>query len=225
MNEVERRTLQTPYGPGRLVQRRAASPWATLFLTHGAGAGIDTHDVTRTGISLPQYGVNTALLELPWVAEGRRIAPSKAILDESFVAMADQLRPRTPLFVGGRSAGARIACRQARGLGAVGVVAIAFPLHSRANRAASRVDELTGARLPVFVVQGERDDMGAPDEFPPQIPLVSVPYADHSMVVGKRAPVTQDATSRLVAAAILRWIASRLRHDLPGTTADDGVLI
>lgn len=225
MNEVERRTLKTPHGSGRLVQRRAASPWATLVLTHGAGAGIDTHDLTRIGISLPQFGVNTALLELPWVGEGRRIAPSKTVLDESFVAMADQLRPRTPLFIGGRSAGARIACRQARRLGAVGVVAVSFPLHPKNKPASSRVDELVGARLPVLVVQGERDDMGAPEEFPPQVPLVSVPYADHSLLVAKRAPVTQDATSRYAASEVLRWIAQRLRHELPGTTTDDGVLI
>lgn len=226
MNEVERRILQTPHGPGRLVQRRATSPWATLVLTHGAGAGIDTHDLRRVGIGLPQYGVTTALLELPWVGQGRRIAPSARVLDESFVAMADQLRTRTPMFIGGRSSGARVACRQARRLGSVGVVAMSFPLHPRGKPDKNRADELDSARLPVFVVQGERDEMGMPKEFPPQIETVSVPYADHSLLVPKRAPLTQDATSRFVAAAVLQWVAGRLRHDLlPGTISAEGVLI
>ncbi|MDN5853725.1 MAG: hydrolase [Actinomycetia bacterium] len=225
MHTIERRTLQTPHGPGRLVQRRAPSPFATLIMTHGAGAGIETPDLNRIAIGLPAYGVNTAMLELPWVGQGRRIAPSKTVLDESFVAMANRLRPQTPTFVGGRSTGARLACRHGRRLGGVGVVALSFPLHPRGKPERSRADELTGAGLPVLVVQGDRDDMGHPDEFPPQTPIVSIPYADHSLVVPKRAPVEQDATYRLAASAILQWIARRLRHELPGTSADGSLLI
>ncbi|UYM06032.1 alpha/beta hydrolase family protein [Solicola gregarius] len=224
MITIERRTLETPHGPGRLVQRRAPSPFATLIMTHGAGAGIETGDLRRIAISLPSYGVNTAMLELPWVGQGRRIAPSRTVLDESFVAMVNRLRPQTPTFVGGRSTGARLACRHARRLGGVGAVAVSFPLHPKGRPERSRIDELDGARVPVLVVQGERDELGAPEEFPPQLTLARVPYADHSMVVPKRAPVDQDATYRLVATTILQWIAARLKHDLPGTSSDGSLL-
>ena len=225
MHTIERRTLPTLHGDGRLVQRRAASPFATLIMTHGAGAGIETPDLNRIAVSLPAYGVNTAMLELPWVAQGRRIAPNKAVLDESFVAMANRLRPQTPTFIGGRSTGARLACRHARRLGGIGIIALSFPLHPRGKPERSRVDELTESGLPVLVVQGERDDMGRPDEFPPQLPLVSIPYADHSLAVPKREPVDQDDTYRLAASAILQWMARRLRHELPGTSSDGSLLI
>ncbi|UPK73944.1 hydrolase [Nocardioidaceae bacterium SCSIO 66511] len=225
MITIERRTIETPHGPGRLVQRRAMSPFATLIMTHGAGAGIDTPDLRRIAISLPSHGVNTAMIELPWVGAGRRIAPNRTVLDESFEAMVNRLRPQTPTFIGGRSTGARVACRQARRLGGVGVVALSFPLHPKGKPEQSRVDELLGARVPVLVVQGERDDLGGPEEFPQQVSLVTLPYADHSLAVPKRAPVEQDATYRLAASAILQWIAGRLKRCLPGTSADGSVLI
>ncbi|MGH3425204.1 MAG: alpha/beta family hydrolase, partial [Nocardioidaceae bacterium] len=96
---------ETPHGDGRILQRRAPRPWAALVLTHGAGGGIDSHDLVALQRRLPAHGISVALVEMPWKRAGRRVAPSPRILDECFRSLTNHLRPRSSLFVGGRSAG------------------------------------------------------------------------------------------------------------------------
>ena len=203
------RVIETPQGPARLVRRRSPRPRATLVLTHGAGRGIDAPDLAALASGLPRRGISVALVEQPWRVAGRRIASRPEALDEGFVAVVDRLRPQTPMFVGGRSAGARVACRTGKGLGAVGVVALAFPLHPPGRPEKSRVDELLGSELPTLVVQGERDSFGRPAEFPPQQRLVGVPDADHSFAVPKRAATSVDQALSAVVDAVAAWIDGR----------------
>lgn len=200
------RTIETPHGPGRLVSTRSRRPVATLLLSHGAGAGIDTPDLEALARALPGQGVTVHRLEQPWKVAGRKIATAPPTLDAALRAAADQLRSRTPLVVGGRSAGARSAARSARDLGASGVLALSFPLHPPGRPESSRVEELRGARVPVLVVQGERDPMGTPEEFPSGTDLVVVPWADHSFKVPASAPLTGDDAVALVVEATLEWI-------------------
>jgi len=132
---------------------------------------------------------------------GRRAPVTVAArLDEAFRAAVAAARAETgevPLVVGGRSAGARVACRTALSLGAAGVVALAFPLHPPGRPERSRLEELLGAGVPVLVVQGERDPFGRPGEFPaaPDTTLVAVP-GDHTL--------TADLDA--VAAAVSGWV-------------------
>lgn len=209
---VDRREIDTPHGPARLVQRRSTRPWATLVLTHGAGGGLGAPDLSVLATRLPPKGVSVALVEQPWRVAGKRIATRPEVLDEGFAAVVDRLRPQTPMFVGGRSAGARVGCRTGRQLGAVGVVALAFPLHPPGRPEKSRVDELLGADLPTLVVQGERDSFGRPDEFPPQQTLVSVPDADHSFTVPKSAATTRAEALATVVDAVVGWLERRVRR-------------
>lgn len=209
---VERRQLPTPHGPARLAQRRATAPWATLVLTHGAGGGVDAPDLAHLAETLPRRGVTVALVEMPWRVAGRRVAAPPPVLDECLVAAVNRLRPRTPMVLGGRSAGARVACRTGRGLGAVGVLALAFPLHPPGRPERSRVAELVGAQLPVMVVQGERDRFGTPAEFPVGTAITPVPYADHSFAVPRAAPVRRDELLAEIGTSVHDWIARRLRR-------------
>jgi len=121
------------------------APWATLLLTHGAGAGVDVPDLACLADSLPRRGITVSLIEMPWHVAGRRVAAPPPVLDECLIAAVDRLRPRTPMVLGGRSAGARVACRTGRRLGAIAVLALAFPLHPPRRPERSRVAELTGA--------------------------------------------------------------------------------
>jgi predicted alpha/beta-hydrolase family hydrolase len=117
--------------------------------------------------------------------------------------------------VGGRSAGARSAARCARRLGASGCLALSFPLHPPGRPEKSRADELRGARVPTLVVQGERDTMGRPDEFPGGIDLVVVPEADHSLHVPKRASLSQDDVGVLLVESALEWLTRTVAGNGP----------
>ncbi|MYS53467.1 hydrolase, partial [Streptomyces sp. SID6013] len=120
--------------------------------------------------------------------------------------------PGLPVISGGRSAGARVACRTAAELGARAVLALSFPLHPPGKPEKSRADELLGAGVPTLVVQGGNDPFGRPAEFP-EAPegtydLVEVPYADHGFAVPKRAETGQDEALKLITDGVLKWTGS-----------------
>lgn len=198
--------VDTPQGEGRLITHRARGTVATLLLSHGAGGGVDAGDLVALADALPRQGVTVVLFEQPWRRAGRRIAGPPASLDGAFTAAADQLRCRTPLVVGGRSAGARSAARTARQLGAAGCLGLSFPLHPPGRPEKSRLAELTQVGLPTLVVQGERDAFGTPEEFPEGVDLCVVPEADHSLKVRRSAAITQDEVWGIVVESTLEWI-------------------
>lgn len=203
---TDERIVGTPHGEARIVAHRARRPTATLALGHGAGGGIEAVDLVALAARLPRQDINVFLIEQPWRRAGKKVAPAPKVLDEAWIATIGQLRIRTPLVVGGRSAGARVACRTAAGLGASGVLALAFPLHPPGKPEKSRVAELQGTRLPTLVVQGERDPFGTPEEFPPLTEMAVVPDADHSFKVPKRAELSQQESLDLLVEAVLEWV-------------------
>lgn len=200
------RTVATPRGDARLVVRRAKRPVAGLVLTHGAGGGIDAPDLVRLARTLPQRDVSVTLVEMPWRVAGKKLAPPPPVIDECYTAVLDNLRARVPLVLGGRSAGARSACRLARGVGASAVLALSFPLHPPGRPESSRLPELVGARVRSLVVQGERDPFGTPAEFPADVDLVVVPDGDHGLKVRRSGPLTQAEALDLVLERTYEWI-------------------
>ena len=199
------RIIPTPKGDARLVVRRAKRPVATLVLTHGFGGGIDAPDLVRLARTLPQQDISVTLVEMPW-RRARKPAPAPAMIDECYTAVVNSMRTRSPLVIGGRSAGARSACRIARNVGARGILALSFPLHPPGKPEKSRLSELQGARVRTLVIQGESDPFGTPEEFPGDIDLAVVPAADHSMKVPKSAPVSQADALAVVLEATLEWV-------------------
>jgi hypothetical protein len=114
------------------------------------------------------------------------------------------------VVAGGRSAGARVACRTAHELGALAVLALAFPLHPPGRPERSRADELRTVRdagLPTLVVQGGRDPFGRPEEFPSGTEIVEVPHGDHGFAVPKKAGLTQDEALAVLTGAVADWTA------------------
>ena len=210
------RIVPTSRGDARLLVRRAKRPLATLVLTHGAGGGVDAPDLVRLARTLPQQDISVTLVEMPWRVAGKKIAPAPPVIDECFLAVLDNLRTRSPLVVGGRSAGARSACRIARRVGARGVLALSFPLHPPGAPEKSRLAELQQARVRTLVIQGERDPFGAPEEFPDDVDLAVVPAADHSMKVPKSAPVSQAEALAVVLEATLEWVVREVAGNRTG---------
>ncbi|TWJ27337.1 hypothetical protein JD81_00826 [Micromonospora sagamiensis] len=159
--------VETPRGPAWLDADPPTGPAASLLvLGHGAGGGVDAPDLVALRDAAVAAGVLVVRVTQPYRVAGRRAPAPAGHLDESWTAVLADLRHRHPtvpaLLVGGRSSGARVACRTARAAGAVGVVALAFPLHPPGRPERSRAAELdTG--LPTLVVNGDLDPFGVPD--------------------------------------------------------------
>jgi uncharacterized protein len=204
------RTISTAQGDARLHADRSRHPVATLVLGHGAGKGEDSRDLVALAEALPRHGISVFRIEQPWHVAGKKVAASPDRLDDATIACVNAIRVRTPIVLGGRSAGARVACRLASRLGAVGCVTLAFPLHPPGKPDRTRLPELLGAGLPTLVVQGERDVFGRPDEFPAGVDMTAIPDADHGFAVPKRADLNQDETLAVVVEAVVEWITLRV---------------
>jgi predicted alpha/beta-hydrolase family hydrolase len=200
------RVVPTPHGDARLIGDRSRHPVATVMLNHGAGGGVEAPELVALAQALPRQGISVLRLEQPWKVAGKKVAPRPAVLDECLVAAANQTRVRTPLVIGGRSAGARAAARCATNLGASGCLALAFPLHPPGRPERSRLGELDDVHLPTLVIQGERDAFGRPEEFPARHDLAVVPSADHAFSVPKRGDISQEDALGIIVEATLEWI-------------------
>ncbi|GAB3623344.1 hypothetical protein GCM10027418_14260 [Mariniluteicoccus endophyticus] len=199
--------VATPRGPARLyADLPEGDPSALLVLGHGAGGGVDAYDLAAL-TTLAAEGVAVLRFEQPWRTAGKKVAPAPAALDEGWavaMALVAERWPGVPTFVGGRSAGARVAMRWSADHEVAGVVALAFPLHAPGKPERTRADELAGARPKVLVLQGERDTMGRPEEFLPHVEdrddvrLVVVPEVGHDLRPGARAGLTCDDVVAMV---------------------------
>jgi predicted alpha/beta-hydrolase family hydrolase len=161
--------VATPVGRARAhTTEPAGAVRGTVVLGHGAGGGVESVDLVALTAAASAAGWRVVRVEQPWRVAGKRIAPAPARLDESWCAVLAQLRTAGrltgPLVLGGRSAGARVACRTADAEGAAGVLALAFPLHPPGKPDSSRAPELVGVATPLLVVQGETDAFGGPAE-------------------------------------------------------------
>jgi predicted alpha/beta-hydrolase family hydrolase len=208
--------LETPHGPARAHVHPAPDPVAALLLGHGAGGSVTAHDlVTVTEVAGAQ-GISVALVEQPYRVAGRRSPAPAHQLDAAWTAVAERLRAGVleglPLVTGGRSSGARVACRTAAATGAAGVLCLAFPLQpprrSQGAPPKSRQDELDAVEVPVLVIQGTADPFGMPPPGPART-VAQVP-GSHSL--------TSDLGA--VAAAAGAWLEALVRDASPRRVSD-----
>jgi uncharacterized protein len=196
----------SPSGPARVYLRAADPARAWLLLGHGAGGGVKAPDLAAASEAALAEGVSVGLVEQPYRVAGRRSPAPAGQLDAAWVAVVARLQERElrdlPLLVGGRSLGARVACRTSPVTDAVAVLCLAFPLQpprrSGAARAPSRLPELDAVAVPTLVVQGARDPFGMPPAGSRRV-VVEVP-GDHSL----------KADLPAVAAAVQSWLSEFL---------------
>jgi uncharacterized protein len=205
------REVHTPLGPARVTATEpAGTVVGTLVLGHGAGGGTGSADLVAVTADAAAAGWRVLGVEQPWRVAGKRIAPAPPRLDEGWAAVLAALRDdgrlTGPLVLGGRSAGARVACRTALALGVSGIVCLAFPLHLPGRPEKSRAAELLTAVAPRLVLQGTSDSFGTPEEIraamgaAPGIRIVELPGVDHGFRLAKRAPITgAELRDRVVA--------------------------
>ena len=195
--------IDTPHGQANAHLHRAGQPNAALVLGHGAAAGVTSPDLVAVTDVARSEGVTVALVEQPYRVAGRRSPAPAHQLDAAWTAVverlvSDELRG-LPLLVGGRSLGARVACRTAETTRALGVLCLAFPLQPRrrsGNPAPSRLPELDAVTVPTLVVQGTGDPFGMPPAAARRT-VVEVP-GNHSLRTDLPA----------VAAAVQAWLPS-----------------
>ena len=198
--------VETPHGQAKVHLHPAEKPRGALVLGHGAAGGVTAPDLvaaTEAGIA---EGLTVALVEQPYRVAGRKAPAPAHQLDAAWIAVVEHLRSNElqdlPLVVGGRSLGARVACRTVAETGAVAVLCLAFPLQPRrkSNPPPSRLPELDAVTVPTLVVQGEKDQFGIPPPGPNRI--VTLVPGNHGL----------KADFPAVAAAARNWL-----HDLPLT--------
>jgi uncharacterized protein len=162
--------IDTAYGLARVHVHIADEPRAALALGHGAAGGVSAPDLVAASDAALAEGVSVALVEQPYRVAGRRSPAPAHQLDAAWTAVVDHLLAGVlhglPLVVGGRSLGARVACRTAAATGAIGVLCLAFPLHPPGRPEKTRLGELEAVTVPVLIVQGESDPFGMPPEAP-----------------------------------------------------------
>jgi predicted alpha/beta-hydrolase family hydrolase len=203
--------VETPHGPAHVHLDLAARPTGALVLGHGASGGVGSRDLVAVATVARSEGFCVALVEQPYRVAGRRSPAPAHQLDGSWIAVVEHLLDEElrglPHVVGGRSSGARVACRTAAVTGAAGVFCLAFPLQppprSGASPAPSRLHELDAVTVPTLVVQGVRDPFGMPPAAPGR--TVAEVQADHSLRTDLEA----------VAAAVRDWLPGVVAQALP----------
>jgi uncharacterized protein len=178
-----------------------------LVLGHGAGGLRWTDDIAAVRDAALRLGWVVDLVDQPWRVAGRRVGPGPATLDAAWLAvLADVPGAGGPLVVGGRSAGARVACRTAERVGAAAVLAISFPLHPPGRPDRSRADELArpaAAGLPVHVVQGRTDPFGTPEEVGAALPAAaSLATVDGAHSLERAAVAVAEAATRALGSVL-----------------------
>jgi predicted alpha/beta-hydrolase family hydrolase len=192
--------LDTPHGRANAHLHPADEARAGLVLGHGAAGGVTARDLVAVTNAAREVGVSVVLVEQPYRVAGRRSPAPARQLDAAWAAVVDQLLAGElrglPLIAGGRSSGARVACRTAAETGAVGVLCLAFPLQPprRAAPAPSRLSELEAVTVPTLVVQGSRDAFGIP------------PAGSRRTVVQVSADHSLKTDLDAVAAAVRDWL-------------------
>jgi uncharacterized protein len=196
--------IETPHGRAHVHVHDAEGARAALVLGHGAAGGVSSGDLVAAKDAALSEEISVALVEQPYRVAGRRSPAPARQLDAAWTAVVEHLTAGElqglPLVVGGRSLGARVACRTAETVGAAAVLCLAFPLRPpRRGEAPSRLPELEQVRVPTLVVQGERDPFGIPPAGRKR--EVALVPGDHSL----RTDV--DA----VGAAVREWLQRILR--------------
>ena len=194
--------IDTPHGPARAHVNKLRGARGALVLGHGAAGGVGTRDLTAAADAAAAQRLSVALVEQPYRVAGRRSPAPAGQLDTAWSAVVARLRTGAlrglPLIAGGRSSGARVACRTVPDTHAEAVLCLAFPLHPPGRPEVTRLDELAAVQVPVLVVQGESDPFGIP------------PAGENRTVVTVAGNHSLRTDLDAVHAAITEWLASQV---------------
>ncbi len=202
---------------------------ATVVLAHGAGAMMDSPFMDAMASGLAAAGLRVVRFEFPYMAkrraDGKRRGPDrKPVLLEAWrevvTTLGPEIGPAGRLIVGGKSMGGRIASElaasEAAELGISGVACLGYPFHPAGKPEKLRTEHLRAFPVPLLVVQGERDALGARAEvegygLDKSIEFVWLPDGDHSFKPRKKSGHT-EAENLAAAIAAVAAFAKSLRR-------------
>ena len=201
--------FDTPHGPARVHVHPVDNAGTALVLGHGAGGGVNAPDLVAVTKAANENGISVALVEQPYRVAGRKSQAPAPQLDAAWIVVLEQLQQGElqghAIITGGRSAGARVACRTADQTNASAVLCLAFPVHppgKAGDPSKSRLHELDAVRVPTLVVQGESDPFGMPPDGPNRI-VVRVP-GNHSL-----------RNAAAITAAVTGWLSEHVASSSP----------
>jgi len=200
--------VPTPVGTAHITWYRAhRAARAVAVLGHGSATGVESSDLQALAAALPARGITVALVTQPYRYEGNYRAADEGSLDMAWTAIWPTVSAAgLPVIAGGRSAGSQVACRTAAVLGAVAVLALAYPL-----RGPGSTRELLATGRPTLIVQGGSDPFGRPQEFPrlpDSIEMVEIPAANHTFGTGFGS--SQESTMARITDAVTEWLDRQL---------------
>jgi predicted alpha/beta-hydrolase family hydrolase len=209
---MDEHLVPTPVGEARVSWYRPSGPArAVVVLGHGSATGVESADLQAIAAVLPRRGLAVALVTQPYRLSGGRRGRDEPSLDLAWRHVWPHVAQESrPAIAGGRSAGAQVACRTARSLGAAAVLALSYPLLGPGNPA-----ELLATGRPMLIVQGGTDPFGQPEQFPalpPEAQLVEVPFANHTFGVPAARGIAATTTLATITGAVTKWLDNLLSH-------------
>lgn len=215
MAVTNEQSISTPIGEARIAwSTPPGRVRAVAMLGHGSATGVESPDLQAIAGALPPRGIAVALVTQPYRLGGTRHGSDEPSLDVAWRHVWPAAAALgVPVIAGGRSAGSQVACRTAKDLGAVGVLALSYPLLGPGSGR-----ELLSTDLPVLIVQGGDDPYGRPDQFPPLPPtmrLVTIPFANHTFGVPASSGLDAGSTLSTIALNVASWTDELLRDVQP----------
>jgi predicted alpha/beta-hydrolase family hydrolase len=209
-------SVPTPVGEARISWfKPVGEARAVMVLGHGSATGVESPDLQAVARTLPTRGVAVALITQPYRLSGGSHGRDEPSLDLAWAHVWPAVAHLgVPVIAGGRSAGSQVACRTAKHLGALGVLALSYPLLGPGS-----VAELLATGLPVLIVQGGNDPYGRPDQFPPlpsTMKLVEIPFGNHTFGVPASSGLNATTTFSTIASAVADWTDHLLLGSAPG---------
>ncbi len=212
-------TIAAPAGGIRATLYESAQPRRTLVLAHGAGAGQGHPWMRARAGDLADRGVRVVTFDFPYITAGRRMPDRTAILLDTWRHVVEHVGhrwPEAPLAIGGKSMGGRMATMLLAEPDAPAAikacVALGYPLHPPGKPEQLRVAHLGAIRVPLLVVQGERDPFGGPDDIRQafaaagaRVEVVDVPHGGHGFEVRAKDTRQADVHAR-VADTVAGWL-------------------
>ncbi len=194
-----------------------------VLFAHGAGAGLQSDFMQYFALGLALHDIDSVRFNFPYwqkfMDTGVRRPPNPmAQLEHCMQTVAAQFNDDKPLFVMGKSMGARVAFRVADSVNAKGAIGLGYPFHPLGKPDKLRVNDLNNHCPQNLILQGERDGFGKPAEvasytLPKNVEVQWLAHGDHSFEPTKRSGVERREIWQTAIDSVCGFIAKNIQQN------------